>query len=60
MAHSTDKVADATYTETAGSNELHRNQRRGFVPKAKAHFRRFWWAHLISFIFFTLLIALLL
>ena len=55
-----DKMAGATYTESAGSGSDSPAQRRSCGGKVKHHFRRFWICHLISFIFFTLLISLLL
>ena len=58
---STEKRADATYTETAGSDGMPgRTPPRGFGGKLKNHLRRFWWVHLITFVIGTIVISIIL
>ena len=66
IASSTEKLPEekmpvAAHSDTATTGATTAVEpRRSFGQKVKAHFRRFWYLHLISFIFFTILISLLL
>ncbi|KAI9828748.1 MAG: hypothetical protein M1832_001853 [Thelocarpon impressellum] len=51
------KMPEASYTETASSGSP---RKPSLGQRVKAHFRRWWWAHLISFLLFTLVITIIL